>query len=77
MMMSMNNSFSLLELEGKKFFIRINNVSDDLKKIFNSLRLKEINTGVFLKMDNKLSQTLKTIDPYVTYGYNLFYKNCE
>jgi len=51
-----------------KSFIRIANLADDVTKILNSLRLKEVNSGVFLKMDRKLQVTLKKIDPYVAYG---------
>ena len=58
----------MLELEGIFLNIRIGNLSEDVSKILNSLRLKEINTGVFLRMDKKLATTLKKIEPYVTYG---------
>ena len=69
-MMLMKDWFQSLELEGFIFiFIRVSNLSDDLNKIFTCLRLKEINSGVFLKMDPKLSKTLKTIESYVTFGY--------
>lgn len=49
--------------------IRVGNLSDDVSKILNTLRLREIYSGVFLKLDKKLASTLKKIDPYVTYGY--------
>jgi ribosomal protein L30/L7E len=65
----MRESFSLFVLEGIFYNLRIGNLSDDVSKLLNSLRLKEVNTGVFLKLDRKLSSTLKKIDPYVTYGY--------
>lgn len=52
MIMSMKDLFQSLELEGFiNIFIRVNNLSDDLNKIFTCLRLKEVNSGVFLKLD--------------------------
>lgn len=50
------------------YLFRIANLSDDMTKALHSLRLKEVNSGVFLRMDKKLAATLKKIEPYVTYG---------
>eukprot|EP00927_Polykrikos_kofoidii_P049983 TRINITY_DN43950_c0_g1_i1.p1 TRINITY_DN43950_c0_g1~~TRINITY_DN43950_c0_g1_i1.p1 ORF type:complete len:280 (+),score=56.42 TRINITY_DN43950_c0_g1_i1:76-840(+) len=51
------------------------------RKVLQLLRLKQINNGVFLKVNKPILNMLKLVQPYVTYGYptlkttrNLIYK---
>ena len=47
----------------------INGIPPRAKKILELLRLKKINTGVFLKVNSSSLQILRKIEPYVAYGY--------
>jgi len=54
------------------FVVRIkgvNKVSPKCKSILRLLRLRQINNGVFLKVNKATFQMLRRIEPYVTYGY--------
>mmetsp|Transcript_3756 Transcript_3756/g.6165 ORF Transcript_3756/g.6165 Transcript_3756/m.6165 type:complete len:255 (-) Transcript_3756:34-798(-) len=39
------------------------------RKVLQLLRLRQINNGVFLKVNKPILQMLKLVQPYVTYGY--------
>jgi ribosomal protein L30/L7E len=54
-------------IKQKKYF-RIKNIPEPVSKIFKLLRLKEINSAVFLKLDKKILNKLKAIESYITYG---------
>jgi len=54
------------------FVIRIrglNEVAPKTKKILQLLRLRRINTGVFLKVNKATMNMLRKVEPYVAYGY--------
>ena len=40
-----------------------------VKKVLQLLRLRQINNGVFLKMNKATMNMLKIVEPYVTFGY--------
>ncbi len=53
------------------FVVRIrdpNGMPDKVKRILNTLRLKSVNEGVFLKYDASTRKQLHLIEPWVTYG---------
>jgi len=53
------------------FVIRIrgiNNVSPKVKKILQLLRLRQIQNGVFVKVNKATHNMLLLVEPYVTYG---------
>jgi len=53
------------------FVIRIrgiNNVSPKVKKILQLLRLRQIQNGVFVKMNKAIHNMLLLVEPYITYG---------
>nr|UXY87245.1 hypothetical protein 1634Bnrm2_p045 [Cryptomonas sp.] len=54
------------------FVIRIRGINDvppQAKKIMEIMRLRQINNGVFLKINPSTVQMIKKIEPYVAYGY--------
>merc|ERR1712142_878834 len=60
--------------EGAKlaFVIRIrgiNQVSPKVKKALQLLRLRQINSGVFVKLNKASINILRLVDPYVLWGY--------
>lgn len=40
-----------------------------VKKILQLLRLKQINNGVFLKINKATVNMLRRVEPYITWGY--------
>merc|ERR1712232_966299 len=62
-----------VEPEAKLLFvIRIRGINDmhpKTRKILQLLRLRQINNGVFLKVNKATMNMLKKVEPYVTYGY--------
>jgi large subunit ribosomal protein L7e len=54
------------------FIIRlkgINKVNPKVKSILRLLRLRQINNGVFMKVNTATWQMLRRVEPYVTYGF--------
>lgn len=54
------------------FVIRIRGINDmapKTKKILQLLRLRRINSGVFLKVNKATLNMLQKVEPYVAYGY--------
>lgn len=54
------------------FIIRIkgtNKISPKVKSILRLLRLRQINNGVFMKVNTATWQMLRRVEPYVTYGF--------
>lgn len=54
------------------FIIRtkgINKINPKVKSILRLLRLRQINNGVFMKVNTATFQMLRRIEPYVTYGF--------
>lgn len=54
------------------FVIRIrgvNQIHPRPRKVMQLLRLRQINNGVFVKLNKATLQMLRIIDPYVTWGY--------
>eukprot|EP01122_Echinamoeba_exundans_P014909 TRINITY_DN6873_c1_g1_i1.p1 TRINITY_DN6873_c1_g1~~TRINITY_DN6873_c1_g1_i1.p1 ORF type:complete len:260 (-),score=94.78 TRINITY_DN6873_c1_g1_i1:130-864(-) len=47
----------------------INQVSPKVKKILQLLRLRQINSAVFVKLSKPMLQMLHLVEPYITYGY--------
>merc|ERR1711979_36885 len=39
------------------------------RKVLQLLRLRQLNNGVFLKVNKPIMNMLKLVQPYVTYGY--------
>lgn len=62
-----------VEPEAKLVFVirirGINDVAPKTKKILQLLRLRQINTGVFLKVNKATMNMLQRVEPYVAYGY--------
>merc|ERR1719316_455875 len=61
------------EPEPKLFFVMrltgINKLSPKPRKILQLLRLRQINNGVFLKVNTPILNMLRIVQPYVAYGY--------
>ena len=54
------------------FVIRIkgvNHIRPQVKKILRLLRLRQLNNGVFVKVNKATMNMIKRIEPYVTFGY--------
>lgn len=54
------------------FIIRtkgINKINPRVKTILRLLRLRQINNGVFMKVNTATWQMLRRVEPYVTYGF--------
>jgi 60S ribosomal protein uL30 len=47
----------------------INRMAPKTKKILQLLRLRQINNGVFIKLNKASINMLRLVEPYVTYGY--------
>ena len=39
------------------------------KKILQLLRLRQINNGIFIKINKATMNMLRKVEPYITYGY--------
>merc|ERR1711920_969643 len=46
----------------------INQVSPKVRKVLQLLRLRQINNGVFIKMNKATQNMLRICEPYITYG---------
>merc|ERR1712141_3212 len=46
----------------------INQVSPKVRKVLQLLRLRQINDGVFIKMNKATTNMLRICEPYITYG---------
>jgi len=55
----------------KEFFLIKSNtkISPRILSILKSLKLKEIHSAVFVKSNEKTSEKIKLIEPYITYGF--------
>merc|ERR1712203_972254 len=54
------------------FVIRIrgvNQVSPKVKKALQLLRLRQINNGVFVKLNKSTLNMLRLVEPFITWGY--------
>ncbi|MCP6508305.1 uL30 family ribosomal protein, partial [Klebsiella pneumoniae] len=54
------------------FIIRIrgvNQVAPKVKKVLQLFRLRQINNGIFLKLNKATLNMLRICEPYVTWGY--------
>merc|ERR1740121_2231938 len=62
-----------VEPEQKLLFVTrivgIIELSPKPRKVLQLLRLKQLHNGVFLKVNKPILQMLKSVQPYVTYGY--------
>eukprot|EP00889_Picochlorum_renovo_P006449 jgi/Picre1/33479/NNA_008803.t1 len=63
----------LCEPEAKLLFVvrirGMNDVAPKTKKILQLLRLRRINSGVFLRVNKATLNMLQKVEPYVAYGY--------
>merc|ERR1712029_197911 len=46
----------------------INQVSPKVRKCLQLMRLRQINNGVFIKMNKATQNMLRIVEPYITYG---------
>lgn len=51
------------------FVYSINQVSPKVRKVLQLFRLKQINNGVFIKLNKATLNMLRICEPYVTWGY--------
>jgi large subunit ribosomal protein L7e len=54
------------------FVIRIRGINDlhpKTRKILQLLRLRQINNGVFIKVNKATMNMLRRVEPYIAYGY--------
>merc|ERR1712110_555138 len=47
----------------------INKLSPKCKKIMQLLRLRQINNGVFVRLNRATINMVRTVEPFITYGY--------
>lgn len=47
----------------------LNGVAPKTRKILQLLRLRQINSGVFIRLNRATTQMLRLVEPYVAYGY--------
>jgi len=47
----------------------INKLSPKCKKILQLLRLRQINNGVFVRLNRATINMIRTVEPFITYGY--------
>ena len=68
-----NSGNFYMEPEAKVVFaIRIkgiNHISPKVKSILRLLRLRQLNNGVFIKINKATMNMLRRVEPYVVYGY--------
>ena len=50
-------------------YCSINKLSPKCKKIMQLLRLRQINNGVFVRLNRATINMIRTVEPYITYGY--------
>ena len=48
---------------------RINGVSPRVRKVLQLLRLRQINNGVFIKLNKASVNMLRLVEPYIAWGY--------
>jgi large subunit ribosomal protein L7e len=67
-----NGNFYMAPEAKVAFVIRIkgvNHIRPQAKKILRLLRLRQLNNGVFVKVNKATMNMIKRIEPYVVYGY--------
>ena len=52
---------------------RINRVSPKVRKVLQLFRLLQIHNAVFIKLNKATINMLKLIQPYIAYGYALYF----
>jgi large subunit ribosomal protein L7e len=66
-----NNNFFIPDQPKVAFVIRvrgINRMAPESKKILQLLRLRQINNGVFVRLNKASLTMMKLVEPYITYG---------
>jgi large subunit ribosomal protein L7e len=48
---------------------RINTIHPKPRKVLTLLRLRQLQNGVFIKLNKAPVQMLRLVEPYITYGY--------
>lgn len=51
------------------FYFSINQVSPKVRKVLQLFRLRQINNGVFVKLNKATINMLRICEPYITWGY--------
>lgn len=51
------------------FFFSINKVAPKVRKVLQLFRLRQINNGVFIKLNKATINMLRIAEPYITWGY--------
>lgn len=51
------------------FSCSINDISPKVRKVLQLFRLRQINNGVFMKLNKATVNMLRICEPYVTWGY--------
>lgn len=51
------------------FDFSVNQVAPKVRKVLQLFRLKQINNGVFIKLNKATINMLRIIEPYITWGY--------
>ena len=67
-----NGNFYMAPEAKVAFVIRIkgvNHIRPQVKKILRLLRLRQLNNGVFVKVNKATMNMIKRVEPYVVYGY--------
>ena len=68
-----NNGDFFREPEARLAFVvrirGINGVGPRARKILRLLRLRQINNGVFVRLNKATATMLRIVEPYITYGY--------
>jgi large subunit ribosomal protein L7e len=71
--LSRNEGKFFIPFRAKVFFVirirGINDIPPQTRKILELIRLKQINNGVFLKINSSTVHMVKKIEPYIAYGY--------
>ena len=59
-----------MEMKYKHFVIifSINGVSPRIRKILQLLRLRQINNGVFVRLNKASLNMMKLVEPYIAWG---------
>lgn len=47
----------------------MNQVAPKVRKVLQLFRLKQINSGIFVKLNDATINMLRIVEPYVTWGY--------
>jgi len=69
---SLSNNIYKLYLSNNNYNIisfSVNQVAPKVRKVLQLFRLKQINNGVFVKLNKATINMLRIVEPYITWGY--------